>query len=301
VNWWAKPPLPASRNPLLGRWKQVASAGYSASQMSGGNDLLAGMAQGAAGILSAGTAEACKSIFGTGVVAFEADSLQWVAPDGHEEILNHVAYRASGGEVVMLSRDPGAIGDLIFGFPNHDSAVVAFFKCTMRRLGAGPDTGAAPPPAAPQSETGQRLLPWRAAAAPSGAANAMLRFLIGEAGPGYFSPLAGAQFWLLAEDPATVLAQAGAGGDPAAARITVDCRQAATCKRDFQALSSRAVATITTDAAGKAETGPLPSGRYYAVGLATYQGRRLFWLRGVNLVAGANGLTLDQTDGGELP
>lgn len=64
---------------------------------------------------------------------------------------------------------------------------------------------------------------------------------------------------------------------------------------------AKAVATITTDATGKAQAGPLPAGRYYAVGLATYQGRRVFWLRGINLVAGVNGLTLDQTDGGALP
>lgn len=302
VNWWAKPPLPASRNPLLGHWKQVPSEGYSASQIAGGNaDLpLPGMAQAAAGILSAGTAAACKSIFGTGVVAFEPDSLQWVAPDGHEEILNHVAYRASGGEVVMLSRDPGAIEHLIFGFPNHDHAVVAFFQCSMRRLGADLQNGGTPGPAAAQNETGQRLLPLQAAPAPSGAANSVLKFMILEAGPGYSSPLAGAQFWLLAEDPAQVLAKPG-GVAPPAQRITTDCQQAVTCKRDFQVLTAKAVATITTDATGKAQAGPLPAGRYYAVGLATYQGRRVFWLRGINLVAGVNGLTLDQTDGGALP
>lgn len=308
VNWWAKPALPASRNPLLGRWKQVASQGYGARDVSGGSAsfMLPGTAEGAAGILTSATAAACKSIFGTGVIAFEPDSLQWVAPDGHEEILNHVAYRASGADVVVLTHDPGAIESLFFGFPDHDDTVVAFFKCTMRRLGAGPAGTAQPagPTAGAsslQAETGERLLPLAPAPPPSGAATATLKFMIFYGGPGYSSPLAGAHFWLSPEDPAQALAAVGAGGAGPAAQLAADCHQEAACKRDFAALTAHAVASIDTDATGHAQTIALPPGRYYALGLINYRGQHLFWLRGVNLVPGMNGLTLDQTDGAPLP
>ena len=35
IDWWSKPPLPAARNPLLGRWKQTASKGVSSQQVAG--------------------------------------------------------------------------------------------------------------------------------------------------------------------------------------------------------------------------------------------------------------------------
>src|SRR5260221_341111 len=78
------------------------------------------MAGGAASMLNGALAGGCKSIFGTGMVAFRPNTLEWVAPDGHEEVLNHIAYRAHGAEVVVLARDPGSVPALIFGFPNHD-------------------------------------------------------------------------------------------------------------------------------------------------------------------------------------
>jgi hypothetical protein len=59
---------------------------------------------------------ACKSVFGTGVVAFTPTALNWVAPDGHEEILNHVEYRSDGPNVIVIPSDPDPI-PFIFGFP----------------------------------------------------------------------------------------------------------------------------------------------------------------------------------------
>jgi hypothetical protein len=161
VDWWSKPPLAPARNPLLGRWRQVPS------RVSASADPVSAM-------LGGGLAGGCKSMFGSGVVAFEPGALQWVAPDGHEEILNHVAYRANGAQVVVLSRDPGAIPALVFGFPNRDQAVVAVFNCAMERVGARPAAADARPPGGgvPRAE---------ASAVPSGPANAVLRFQVGVA------------------------------------------------------------------------------------------------------------------------
>src|SRR5439155_24001991 len=179
--WWGKPALPPARNPLLGRWRQIASRQAQ-------NPLAALLG----GMLAGG----CQSIFGKGVVAFEPNALQWVAPDGHEEILNHVAYRAHCQDVVMISRDPGAIPALSFGFPNRDHALVGGFNCSMERLGAKPQ---------PSNASAVPVSPSSSPAARSGPANAVLNFDIGTAAPGTFTPLAGIQIWVTREDPETGL------------------------------------------------------------------------------------------------
>jgi hypothetical protein len=73
----------------------------------------------------------CQSIFGKGMVAFAPSTYNWVAPDGHEEVINHVEYRSDGPNVIVIPTDPQPL-PLIFGFPNHNHAVVAFLGCTMR-------------------------------------------------------------------------------------------------------------------------------------------------------------------------
>src|SRR5262249_51182503 len=151
----------------------------------------------------------CKSMFGTGVVAFEPDKFQWVAPDGHEEILNNVAYRTSGNEVVVITHDAGAVPALIFGFPNRDHALVAFFNCTMERTSAvrpaqpARNASASPTPSPRVSP----LAP--AAPPPSGPANAGLTFQVGITNAGSVTPLPGARILVLPENPEDVLVRAG--------------------------------------------------------------------------------------------
>jgi hypothetical protein len=290
VDWWSKPPLPAAKNPLLGRWKQAAYKGYSDKEVGG-------LLPGTAGILNGSFAEACKSIFGSGVIAFTPDSLSWVAPDGHEEVLNHVAYRANGNDVIMLSRDPGAIPALIFGFPSHDHAQVAVFKCSMDRLGAQPPprTAGAAPGSGSQAA---------AAAAPSGPANAVLRFQVGISGPGYLSPLPGIDIAVTPEDPEAALIKAGYGPGPGGslnAKLAEDCRTAAACDRDYKTMTAHALGSVRTDAQGHAQTPQLAAGLYYILAVAAYQGRVILWRQPVNVASGANVVvTLDQTTGSYL-
>src|SRR4026208_2458801 len=75
-----KPLLPPAKNPLLGRWQQMAGKPVDLGVLGAGPGGHAGGNRGCGG--------ACKSVFGTGVVAFTPTALNWVAPDGHEEILN---------------------------------------------------------------------------------------------------------------------------------------------------------------------------------------------------------------------
>lgn len=280
VNWFAKPALPPEKNPLLGRWKQTGSR---APRMGGA------MGQLTNGFLAGAMAGGCQSMFGKGVIAFEPNALQWVAPDGHEEILNHVGYRANGNDVVMVTRDPGAVPALFFGFPNHDHAVVAVFGCTMERLGARNASGPPPQPA-------MRM----ASAAPPPApvhGETRLNFQIGAAAPGRFAPIAGVKIWVTRMDPTMALMRANipVRGD-LVTEIDSDCHNLAACMRDWKAMTSGALGFITSDRSGHALTPVMTPGRYYLVGVAPYQRKHLFWHRPIDIRAGANAVTLDQTN-----
>ncbi len=293
VNWWAKPALPAARNPLLGRWKQVASRGVSGPLAHfPGIDV-------ANGALAGG----CKSMFGTGVIAFEPSALRWVAPDGHEEILNHVAYRASGSEVVVLSRDPGAIPALIFGFPNHDHAVVAFFNCTMSRLGARPQASstAAGLPAGPRAPTAAVA----AAPLPSAPANAVLILQVGATNAGAFTPFGNLRLLVTPVDPATAFRNAGivppSGIISPPDQIFADCHQTDLCVRDWRALGVGARGVVLTDATGHVQTPQFAAGHYYVLGITPYGGGALIWTQPVNVHPGTNTMTLDQSNARTFP
>jgi len=266
VDWWSKPPLAAASNPLLGRWQQVAAKGVSGQQL-GAAAVLPGTADVAASLLNSTLAGGCKSMFGSGVVAFEADKLQWVAPDGHEEILNNVAYRASGSEVVVLSRDPGAIPALIFGFPAHDHAVVAFFNCTMSRVGAktvaSSSALSSPKPGASsvgKTPVGTDAAPARAA--PATAGNASVRLQVGIAAPGSFTPLPGITLWLTPDNPADAMARAKLLplGASLTNQLVADCTNGPACDRDLKVMTAKALGSVVTDAAGRAQTPPVAAG-----------------------------------------
>jgi hypothetical protein len=251
------------------------------------------------GVVNGAMAGGCKSMFGSGVIAFEPTALQWVAPDGHEEILNNVAYRANGAEVIVLTKDPGAVPALIFGFPDHDRAVVAFFNCTMDRVGAKPRAAAAP---ARASAAVAAAVP-ATVAAPSGPANAVLDMQVGIGAPGHLSPLPGLQFWVTPQNPAEALAAAGIM--PASSRsvgefLNADCRNQANCIRDWNTMTGRALGSVRTDAAGHARTPPIQAGRYYIVGFAPDKTRGLFWSLPVDARPGSNAVTLNQTNGAAL-
>ena len=126
MNLKSKPLLPAARNPLVGRWRQLAAKDADVGAL--------GALPGVGSVVNGGLAGGCQSIFGKGTVAFTANQLNWVAPDGHEEILNHVEYRSDGGNVIVIPTDSDL--PLIFGLPDHDHVVVAFLGCRMERVGA---------------------------------------------------------------------------------------------------------------------------------------------------------------------
>ena len=277
-----KPLLPPAKNPLLGRWQQMAGKPVDLGVLGafpGGNEVVNGAFGGA-----------CKSVFGTGVVAFTPTALNWVAPDGHEEILNHVEYRSDGPNVIVIPSDPDPI-PFIFGFPNRDHAVAAFFGCAMARVtdSAQPTAAKAQPPSA---------------AAPT--ASAILDLSIGEMVSGNFSPApAGIQVYVTTQDPDANLVKAGFTSNPGVAPIEnlfAACKvdqggSLERCNLGMAAMTAGTVGAANSDASGHAQTGALKPGRYYLVGFTPYQGHALVWHMPVDLRAGSNSVTLSPQNG----
>lgn len=257
----SKPLLPADKNPLLGRWQQTASKPMDLGLFNG----MPGASEMVNGALGGG----CQSIFGKGMVAFAPSTYNWVAPDGHEEVLNHVEYRSDGANVIVIPSDPAPL-PLIFGFPNHDHAVVAFLGCAMQRVapGAKPTQGGTQTRSAaqPVAAHGQSPTP----NVPAG--QAILDLNVGATVAGNFSPVpAGTSIWLTPQNPDANLVKAGFTPDPggqAVEKLFAACQVGhggtmEDCKRGMQAMLTGALGVARTDSAGHARTGAVAPGRYY--------------------------------------
>ena len=280
----SKPLLPADKNPLLGRWQQTAGKRADLgvlNQMPGASEMVNGAFGGG-----------CQSIFGKDMIAFGPSTYSWVAPDGHEEVLNQVEYRSDGSNVIVIPTDPAPL-PLIFGFADHDHAVVAFLGCTMQRVTPG---------AKPTQATAQTTSP-----VPSTqAGQAILDLNVGEIVAGKFSPApAGTQIWLTAQNPDANLVRAGFTPDPDGQpieKLFAACRVGhggtmESCNHGMQAMLTGALGVARTDAAGHARTGAVAPGRYYLVGFAPYKGHSLMWHMPVDIRPGANSVTLEPKNG----
>ena len=275
----SKPLLPAARNPLLGRWQQT-----------GGKPLdlgLMGQFPGVADIVNGSLAGGCKSIFGEAGVVFTPTALNWLAEDGHEEILNHVEYRSDGANIIVIPTDSDL--PLIFGLADHDHAVVALFGCQMRRLAAG------------QKPVQMASLGRGPAGSLSG--KAILNLTVGQTINGTFSaPPAGTRIFLTSQNPDANLVRAGFAGNPPIEALFAACKigqggTQARCSQGFAALISGAVGEVYTDGDGRAATGAVAPGRYYLVGFTPYQGHSLIWHLPVDLRPGSNAVALTPQNG----
>jgi hypothetical protein len=119
----------------------------------------------------------------------------------------------------------------------------------------------------------------------------VLKFDVGAAAPGSFTPLSGLQIWVTREDPQIAL------GAPPATRLAADCGDVQACAQDLKLMTAKALGSVRTDAQGHAQTPHIATGRYYLVGIFPYQGHAWVWDVPINLQPGENGVTLDQTNG----
>jgi hypothetical protein len=250
-----------------------------------------GALPGAGSVVNGAFAGGCQSIFGKGMVAFTPTQFNWVAPDGHEEILNHVEYRGDGANVIVIPNDSDL--PLIFGLPDHDHVVVAFLGCRMTRDGARP-TPVAAVAAAP------------AAAAGSESRQGILDPKVGETRDGRFSAVpAGTPIWVTKENPDINLAKAGFTADTgaqaidklfAACKVGQDGSQAS-CSRGMQSMIAGSLGVARADPDGHARTPAIAPGRYYVIGFVPYQGHSLLWHLPVDVKAGANPMSLEPQNG----
>jgi hypothetical protein len=239
----------------------------------------------------------CTSMLGKPdtVIRFTATQLNWVAPDGHDEILNKIEYRSDGPNVIVIAEDGTA---LIFGMPNHDHAVAALFGCRMSRTNTsarlanatgaqGRAPGAPPAPGYPST---------------SAVGKAMLSMRVGEMVNGQLSaPPAGTRLFLTTQNPDTSLSKAGFTPDPieslfAACNIGHGGTQQR-CTQGMAALTAGAIGETQTDANGNAAAEQLAPGRYYVVGFTPYKGHSLIWHMPVDLHPGPNSLNLTPQNG----
>ena len=282
VNLRAKPLLPPANNPLLGRWQQRAAKPVDLG--------LLGALPGVSSIVNSAFAGGCDSVFGKGRVAFTPTQFNWVAPDGHEEILNHVEYHTDGSNVIVIPTD----GDIsfIFGFTDRDHAVVAFFGCRMEREGAKPAALAAS--TAPQP------------AASSAPQQGTIMLRVGEKqGDRFSAPPAGTRIYVTPQDPDANLVKAGFVPDaatPVVEKLFAACKigqggSQEQCNRGLQAMVAGSLGFVDTDSEGQAETGAISPGRYYLVGFSPYKGHSLLWHLPVDVKAGANAVSLTPENG----
>ena len=117
---------------------------------------------------------------------------------------------------------------------------------------------------------------------------------VGAAAPGRVLPIAGANFYLLKDNPDAALAKAGV---PAVEAWRKTCKtDSKSCVAAMQAMTGQALATVKTDAAGNAALPPRKPGNYYLFGLAPYEGKSLIWHRPVGVSPGPNNVFLDHTN-----
>jgi hypothetical protein len=279
----SKPLLPAANNPLIGRWQQLATKHADLG--------LLGALPGVQSIVDGSLGGGCEGVFGKGRVAFTPTQFNWVAPDGHEEILNHVEYHSDGANVIVIPTDSDL--PLIFGLPDRDHAVVAFLGCRMEREGAK------------STQVVARSAP-AGAAAGSAAGQGILKLKVGDMVDGRLSsPPAGTQIFVTSQDPDANLVKAGftpAPGTPPVEKLFAACNighggNQADCSRGLQAMIAGALGAVSTDPNGEGQTPAVPVGRYYLVGFTPYKGHSLLWHLPVDVKAGANTVTLSSQNG----
>jgi hypothetical protein len=283
------PLLPAAKNPLLGMWRMGAAKGMNLD----GLFVFPGTEQ----VVNGALGGACASVLGKPdtVIRFTPTALNWVAPDGHDEILNHVEYRSDGANIIVIPSD----GDLalIFGMPNKDNAVAAFFGCTMSRTNTSARLGQT---AAANTGGGG------AAAVPMPANQGILAVTVGEMLEGRFSAVpAGTQIFVSTQNPDANLVQAGFTPDPGAPpieKLFAACNLAKggvqeRCNVAMRALTAGTIGAVQTDSEGRGKTPALTPGRYYLVGFVPYKGHTLLWHLPVDVKAGQNAVTLNPQNG----
>ena len=110
------PLLAAAKNPLLGMWRMGEGQKIDLNQPCAER---AGRRQSRHQPQAAGAARSPVLGKPGTVIRFTPTQLNWVAPDGHDEILNHVEYHANGNNVIVIPTDSDLVVDLRHAQPRQ--------------------------------------------------------------------------------------------------------------------------------------------------------------------------------------
>jgi hypothetical protein len=273
ARWEKQPPLPADRNPLLGKWTRPTSPRTNPS------DPFAGLVALAKGGM-------CEVLFGGGVFEFRADKLVGMDERTPEQELDKVEYRGDAKHVVVLPKTTLKLIEFDFEGPNRISWTGQ--NCVLVRVGSTPAGASATP-----AKVATASAPSTAAAPNSGGVLA-LSFV--SASPG--TKVAGRKLWVLKEDAQVALIKGGLKSTPDGSALQNWMRacQSRTpdCAKGAGALNAYTVGIATTDASGRAQTPQLPAGRYWVLSDAKVDNRHVMWNEPVDVRNGEKSLTLDE-------
>lgn len=295
--WLKRPPLPADRNPLLGKWTRPASTrGNSQDPFA----QLGAMMKGGL----------CEVLFASGgIFEFRADRLVGSDRRTGEQELDRVEYRGGARRVVVVPK--ASLKLIVFDFDGPDRINWSGQNCVLVRVG-GASTHAAAPAASPASAATTTSAPAAsapaaslasaspAATAPAGAGGSQGGVLALSVGPpaADSSSIVGRKLWVLREDAQVALIKGGLKSTPDGSVLQNWMRACAArapeCAQGARALQAFSVGVATTDADGRASTPSLPAGRYWVLSDAKLENRRVMWNAPVDLRGNGNSLTLDQ-------
>ena len=161
----------------------------------------------------------------------------------------------------------------------------------MVRVGAGtPAASAGSPPA--KIANAASAAPSRS---PSKSGGALL-LSVGAASPD--NNVAGRKLWVLKEDAQVALIKGGLQSSPNGSVLQNWMRacqsKAQACQQGALALQPYSVGMATTDANGRAQTPPLPAGRYWVLSDAKVDNKRVMWNQAVDVKGADTSVTLDR-------
>jgi hypothetical protein len=275
AKWQKQPPLPVERNPLLGKWTRPASTRPNPNDPFG---QLQALAKGGM----------CEALFGGGVFEFRPDRLVGMDDRTREQELDRVEYRGDARHVVVLPKTTLKL--IEFDVDSPDRIHWTGQNCVLVRVAAAPtaSTGSAPDKVA-------NAAPALSAGSHSNTGGALT---LAVSAASSTDNVSGRKLWVLKADPQAALIKGGltSTGDGTVLQNWMRAcqKREQACTTGAQALNAYSVGIATTDANGRAQTPPLPSGRYWVLSDAKVDNKRLMWNQPVDVKGADASLTLDR-------
>jgi hypothetical protein len=275
AKWQKQPPLPVDRNPLLGKWTRPASARANPNDPFG---QLQALAKGGL----------CEALFGGGVFEFRPDRLVGMDDRTREQELDRVEYRGDAKHVVVLPKTTLKL--IEFDVDGPDRVHWTGQNCVLVRVAASPS---ASPGSAPDKVANAAPAPSAGSQSPTGGA---LTLAVSAASS--TDNISGRKIMVLKADPQLALIKGGLTSTPDGTVLQNWMRacqkREQACVTGAQALNVYSMGIATTDANGRAQTPPLPSGRYWVLSDAKVDNKRLMWNQPVDVKGAGASLTLDR-------